>query len=68
MDKKQADFLLRELGVDVNTLPSMSDDEIVKLYDAAFDIETEEAVKCQDGDISERGAIAADVVDFLYDY
>ena len=62
LSKEQLDFIQSEVGQDVDALGVLEDDDIDSLYDKLCDIEVEETMAAGDGELSDRGKMAADIV------
>lgn len=62
LSKEQLDFIQSEFGHDVDALGVLEDDDIDSLYDKLCDIEVEETMAAGDGELSDRGKMAADIV------
>lgn len=62
--KKELEFLKSEFGYTEDQINNLSEDELSDLTDKCFDIEVDEVVATDDGDgdVSERGETAADIV------
>ncbi|MCD8295008.1 MAG: hypothetical protein LUE27_07190 [Clostridia bacterium] len=62
--EKELEFLKNEFGYTENQIDNFSEDELSDLTDECFDIEVDEVVAADDGngDVSERGETAADIV------
>lgn len=66
MTEKQYQFLLDEFNITKEKFNAMTHDELGELYDKLALIEEIEAVKCEYKEMSTRGLLAADTLDFLY--
>ncbi|GHV35145.1 hypothetical protein FACS1894187_07230 [Synergistales bacterium] len=64
--KDEEKFLKSEFGLTVGQVLFMGEDALDKLYSDCAKIEIHEASIAGNGDISERGRIAADTVDTLH--
>ena len=60
LDDFQLDFLNEEMGIDREMLMNALEEELDDIYDRLCDIECEETPN--EGEISKRGRIAADIV------
>lgn len=62
---KELEVMKERLGISYEELPNLTEDELEALYQKAADFEVEEAAKEIE---TERLEIAANIVDFLYEY
>ena len=61
--KAEYDFIEREFGKNQEQVAALTDDELYDLADDCFVIEEEETVAAgEDGELSERGELAASIV------
>jgi hypothetical protein len=63
--KKELAFLEAEFGYEANDLENMSKESLCEVQDKCFvieEVETVAAIKDADGDLSERGELAASIV------
>lgn len=62
LDESQLSFIQEEFGHDPDALSDLSDEDFEKLYDRLGDIEVEETMAADDGDLSDRGKMAESIV------
>ena len=55
-------FLKEEFGLSESDVSALSEDERYDLGDKCFEIETEETIAAADGELSDRGKTAAELV------
>lgn len=66
--EKYLKFISKEFGISENEATNLSEDGLDDLYDKVCDLEVEEVVKADggNGELSERGRIATEMVDFIW--
>ena len=65
LSEAQLSFIEAELGGSRSDVGNMSDEEIAAMYDRICDIEVNETIDANEGDLSERGKMAERIVTIL---
>lgn len=65
LSMEEREVMKKRLGVSYEELPTLTEAELDALYEKAADFEVEEAAKEETTELLE---IAANIVDFLYEY
>lgn len=65
LSMEEREVMKKRLGVSYEELPTLTEAELDALYEKAADFEVEEAAKEEATELLE---IAANIVDFLYEY
>ncbi len=62
LDEDQLQFIQDEFGYAPDAISVLSNEDFEKLYDHIGDIEVEETMAAEDGELSERGKMAESIV------
>lgn len=65
LNEAQINFIQSEFGHDPDAMSALSDEDFEKLYDRLGDIEAEETMAADDGELSDRGKMAESIVTLI---
>lgn len=66
LTERQKEFILKELGLTEEEFLWRKEHDYDRLMDDCADIEIEETIKAGDNDLSPRGVMAVELVDFVH--
>lgn len=66
LTEQQIDFVSRELGLTEEEFFERKENDYDQLIEECAAIEVEETIKAVDGDLSQRGVMAVEMVDFIH--
>lgn len=68
LDDEQIKFICKECSVSADDIKSASESEAYSFYETMCDIEVEETIKAGDGELSDRGKFAEEIVTLIGDH